>query len=207
MPGQRHLTQAYKQHRLNLNRGSTLLEQFFDSPGGHPRSQGQPRAHEQELLRSVLVLAVGALDAFLSEMLIELLPKLARVPAANQVFDRLAKDNPGLMLRALYLGGSQQVSSAVEEAVEAQFQGKVMHGSRAVFQVSEWCALGLGQTDFNSEAIPNGLQLLDEWTDKRHRIVHRGELVRLRRADASHVIGLLNHIGKAINDRAISLYG
>jgi hypothetical protein len=204
MPTERE-TKAFKRLRKNLSRGQVLLGQFFDRPGGKPRQAGQPKSHEQELLRSVLVLSVGALDAYLSELLIEFLPQLAKRGTDDKVFDRLARDNPGLVLRAVYLGGDA-AHEALSAVIEAQFESKVMHGSRAVRQVADWCALGIGNRDFDSEDFPDAFATLDEWTDKRHRIVHRGELVKMRRQDAATVLALVEHIGRALNDRTVVAY-
>lgn len=201
----RRLTRSFRRLRRNLDRGTVLLDRFFDRPGGRRRASGQPRAHEQELLRSVLVLAIGALDAYLSDLLIELLPNLASLESTSKVFDQLARDNPGLVLRAIYLGGNS-AEQALAQAIEAHFEGKVMHGSRAVRQVTDWSGLGLGNADFNSSAFPDALGKLDEWTDKRHRIVHRGELVRIGRPEASDVIGLIRSIGQTLNDKALRMY-
>jgi hypothetical protein len=98
-------TKAYRRLVKNLSRGEVLLREFFDRPGGKARQQGQPKTHEQELLRSVLVLAGGALDSYLSDLLIEFLPKLASQGAAEKVFDRLARENPGLVLCSVFVGG------------------------------------------------------------------------------------------------------
>jgi hypothetical protein len=199
-------TKAYRRLVKNLSRGEVLLGQFFDRPGGKARPPGQPKAHEQELLRSVLVLAVGALDSYLSDLLIEFLPKLASQGAAEKVFDRLARENPGLVLRSVYVGGDA-AREALTTAVEAQFEAKVMHGSQAVRQVIDWCALGLGNRDFDSDKSPDALSTLDVWTDRRHRIVHRGELVKMRRQDATTIVELIRDIGKTLNDRTIATYG
>jgi hypothetical protein len=197
-------TRSFKRLRKNLNRGDTLLEKFFDRPGGKARSVGQPKSHEQELLRAVLVLTVGALDAFLSELLIELLPGLARVSPEAAVFDRIARENPGLVLRAMYLGG---IDEALAEAIEAHFQAKTMHGAKAVRQVSDWCVLGHNDAAYNTAKFKTALQSLDDWTDKRHRIVHTGELVKMKRTDASDVIALVESIGRTLNDKAVGVYG
>ena len=204
MPPSRSLTESYKRLKTNLKRGETLLTEFFDRPGGSLRRAGQPKAHEQELLRAVLVLTVGALDAFLSELLVELLPRIAAVSPDAAVFDRIAKENPGLMLRALYLGGPER-AAALAEATEAHFQAKAMHGAKAVRQVNDWCSLGLTDKAFNSAKSPAALPDLDDWTDKRHRIVHRGELVKLTRSTAGALIELVESISKTLNERAIKV--
>jgi hypothetical protein len=197
-------TKSFQRLRRNLSRGRTLLDKFFDHPGGRRRGSGQPAAHEQELLRSVLVLGIGALDAYLSELAVELMPKLAMVGKAQMIFERLMKDNAGLVLQAVYLG-KDNLDAALSSAVESQFQSSVMHGSKAVRQVYDWCALGLGFDDFNSTRFPQAMKLLDDWTDKRHRIVHRGELVKMKRQEATDVLDLVESVGKTLNDHALQV--
>jgi len=204
LAGKPRHTKSFQRLRKNLSRGRTLLDRFFDNPGGRRRGSGQPAAHEQELLRSVLVLGIGALDAYLSELVVELLPKLAVAGKAQMIFEKLMKENAGLVLQAVYLG-RDALDAALSSAVESQFQSSVMHGSKAVRQVYDWCALGLGFDDFNTDRFPNAMKLLDDLTDKRHRIVHRGELVRMKRQDATEVLDLVESIGQTLNDRAIAI--
>jgi hypothetical protein len=49
------------------------------------------------------------------------------------------------------------------------------------------------------------MRTLDEWTDKRHRIVHRGELVRMKRDDATQILDLIESVGRTLNDRALRM--
>lgn len=81
-----------------------------------------------------------------------------------------------------------------------------MHGAKAVRQVSDWCVLKLDDAAYNSSRVPSALPTLDDWTDKRHRIVHTGELVKMKRVDASDVIALVESIGKTLNDAAVRTY-
>jgi hypothetical protein len=151
------------------------------------------------------VLSVGSLDAYSSELVIELMPSLASAGSAQSIFNLIMKENAGLVLQAVYLG-PLDLQETLADAVESHFQAKVMHGSRAVRQASDWCGFQLSNADFSSTQFPHALGVLDEWTEKRHRIVHRGELVKMRRDDASDVIELVRWIGKTLNDRAIKLY-
>jgi hypothetical protein len=73
--------------------------------------------------------------------------------------------------------------------------------------VADWCALGLSDAAYNTTKFPAALQKLDEWTDKRHRIVHTGELVKMKRTEASDVIALVQSIGLMLNDQSTSVYG
>lgn len=157
-------------------------------------------------MRSVLVLTIGALDSYLSDLVIETIPKMAKETRVRGVFDRLAKARPGLILRAFFVG-REELDEELAEVIEAEFAGDSMHGSGAVMKVSDWCNLGLGRDAYNSDDFPNALKTLDEWTGKRHRIVHRGEQVRLRRTDASDIIVLVRAVGQTLNDQLIKIYG
>ena len=201
----RRLTESYKRLRANVARGQTLLHQFFDQPGGVPRARGRPRTHELELLRSVLVLAVGALDAYLSDLVVENFPSLAG-SGDRDVFRRLEKARPGLALRLAFLDAKQRDAELVA-ALDAEFSGDSMHGSKAVMRVADWCDLGVGSSDFKSTEFPNTFADLDRWTETRHRIVHRGEKARMSRKDAGDIIDLIKHIGVVLNKAAIDRHG
>lgn len=207
MPGKRRLCRSYVRLRKNLGLGSTLLDQFFDNPGGKPRKPGQPRAHEQELLRSVLVLCIGGLDAFLSEFVVEFLPQIARDEGATKIFDTLAKESPGLILRALFLEDAVPREAILAEVLERHFLGKAMHGPDAVSQATRWCGLQGSAGSFNSGDFPDAMATLKKRTDQRHRIVHRGEKVKLARDETGRTVDLVQHIGRVLNDKAIATYG
>ncbi len=155
----------------------------------------------------MLVLCIGALDAFLSEFVAEFLPHLALKESVSGIFDRLAKNSPGLILRALCLEEETPRNEVLAEVVEAHFLGRTMHGPNAVRQVGQWCGLELSDNHFNSDSFPEALKTLKMRTEERHRIVHRGEKVRLGRDQIGEAVELVQHIGTVLNDKAIQFYG
>ena len=155
----------------------------------------------------MLVLGIGALDAFLSEFAVEFLPHLARNESASRIFDTLAKESPGLILRALFLEEQVPRQEILSQVVESHFLGKTMHGPEAVLQASRWCGLDLSARNFNSADFPEAMSTLRTRTDQRHRIVHRGEKVRLGRDETEAAVNLVQHIGKVLNDAAVRKYG
>ena len=76
------MTDAFKVFEANLDRSRAFLR-IFDKD----RSAGQPTNDEKELLRGSLVFAVGALDAYLSDLIMEIVPKYA--PRSSQLTDAL----------------------------------------------------------------------------------------------------------------------
>lgn len=155
----------------------------------------------------MLVLCIGALDAFLSEFVVEFLPKLARNEGATKIFDTLAKESPGLILRALFLDEVRPRKEILAEVVESHFMGKAMHGPQAVLRASRWCGLDLSAASFNSSDYPEAMATLTTRTGQRHEIVHQGKKVRLAREDTGKTIDLVEHLGEVLNDAAIATYG
>lgn len=203
----RRYTESFKTLEWNLNRTETLLATYFDNPGGHPRARGQPNATEQELLRGVLVLAVGTLDAFLSQLVAETLPEVAEKPTAGEVFNSIARENPGLVLRALFLKEDAR-NDALNAAVEAQLVGRPMHGKSAVITAARWCSVDLTSSEIDSACgIPDVLEKLDAWTKTRHDIVHRGQRPRLGRYDVGDLAKCVREIAHLLNDKVIDAYG
>lgn len=203
----RRYTEAFKTLEWNLNRTETLLQTYFDNPGGHPRARGQPNSTEQELLRAVLVLAVGTLDAFLSQLVAETLPDVAEKPTAGEVFNSIARENPGLVLRALFLGEEER-SDALNAAVEAQLVGRPMHGKSAVMTAARWCALELTSHEVDAACgLSDVMEKLDGWTQTRHDIVHRGQRPRLGRYDVGDLAKSVREIARLLNDKVIDAYG
>jgi hypothetical protein len=88
-------TAAFGVFETNLERSRAFLR-IFDKD----RTVGQPSNDEKELLRGSLVFAVGALDAYLSDLILEVVP--AYGPKSSHIADALkaiARADPGLSLR------------------------------------------------------------------------------------------------------------
>jgi hypothetical protein len=82
-----------------------------------------------------------------------------------------------------------------------------MHGARAVAATAArvgykqgeiWTALA------DVVKLPKAAADLDDWTDVRHRIVHRGEKPRTPRAQARRLVELVRSIALTIDVRARS---
>jgi len=99
MPSRHQKTKAYTAFEANIERSRAFLRIFDKEPDGG-RKQGQPTKDEKELLRGSLVFAVGALDAYLSDLILEIVP--AYTPRSDKLAAALkgiAKSDPGLALR------------------------------------------------------------------------------------------------------------
>lgn len=190
-------TTALTAARRNLERATF----FLDIHQGTQQGPGTPDNKRRELPRGAVVFAIGALDAYLSEVAAEVMvaqfehghatgdsrkileaiqrttPTLAiELAVAQPQVDRVA-----VLRRAIVDHFYDQVSNHGAKAVSATVQ-RMGKSSNAVWQAVE--AAG--------EANPQ--QRLDEWTDKRHAIVHRGQRPTVNREPARTCVKLVETV-------------
>src|SRR5258708_5608263 len=108
MAGKRRKTEAYKVFEANLER-SRAFPRIFNNEAGGGRGRGKPSNDEKELLRGCLVFAVGALDAYLSDLILEIVPQFGpKSPSLSAALTQIAKSDPGLALRVTLATGSDK---------------------------------------------------------------------------------------------------
>lgn len=119
-------TEAFHVFEANLERSRAFLR-IFDKD----RSVGQPSNDEKELLRGSLVFAVGALDAYLSDLVLEIVPKHA--PSSSNLTDALkaiAKTDPGLSLRVALVKNDDDREAEFRAALDEFLAAKSFQGLR-----------------------------------------------------------------------------
>ncbi len=172
-------TAAKSTFDLNIERAGYFLELHGNLQGGKP---GAPLKPVRELPRASVVFAVGALDAYLSDMSAEvLLALLARSVASTEARDLLGKiqrELPTLALEVLLLSDSAARKTRVQEALSDHLYNKVSHHgptgvATALVRIGGkpadvWSALA-------SKGFANPETELDRWTKCRHEIVHQGK--------------------------------
>lgn len=87
-------TASWRVSGRNLNRARILLE-FYDND---TRGRSGATAAASELLRSAVVFAVGALDAYLHDLILEIIPRHTSTPspAMQDGLREIAKKDPSL---------------------------------------------------------------------------------------------------------------
>jgi len=182
---------------------------FEDSEEEDKKKRGAPTAPYRELPRAAVVFAVGALDAYLSEVSAEVMVKqLQAAPGskeAKSILKRVQAELPGLALEVSLLSTQQHRTDRIQQAITQHFHDHVSnHGPQAV-------SATVGRIGGNSDRIwatidlawPKSRQLLQDWTDARHRIVHQGKSERIRRPEADDCIKLIRKIVKAVDAESL----
>lgn len=181
-------TDAKQVFDANIERAGYFLKIHEDAQAG----AGAPPLRFRELPRASIVFTVGAIDAYLSDMSAEvLIAQLQSAPPSQQmreILKRIQSELPTLAIELSVLATNPERIQRLQESVADHFHNRVsQHGSKAVAaslmriggEVSSvWSYLE--QTGHTRPA-----KYLDEWTDKRHRIVHQGKKLTVHRPTAN----------------------
>jgi hypothetical protein len=199
-------TTARSTFDLNALRASYFLDIH---EAGHARV-GAPLNPYRELPRGAVVFAVGAVDAYLSEVSAEvLLNQLERevaTPEARDVLRRVHADLPGLALEVAVLPAHEARVRRVRESITDYFYNRVSNfGSKALAATVTriggrpadlWAALA-------ARGQPNASGNFDRWTEIRHQIVHQGRSPQVRRPEARACIELVRAIVHQVDSDAV----
>ncbi len=197
---------AYKVFKINRNRAEAFVR-IFDAPGGTPRRQGQPSNDEKELLRGAVVFAVGALDAFLHELILEIVPRFGGDRTRlNDALKQIAKDDPALALRVSLARDGEEKRCEFRDALDGWLSEKSFQGSAAVERALGFVNCRIEWADFDTASGMHTAERLQHYTKVRHSIVHRGAKPTVNRSEAGECVELIKSIAKLVNHRCIAFY-
>ena len=177
---------------INIERASYFLEIHAGTQPG----VGAPDLARRELPRGAVVFAVGAIDAYISQVSAEVLVAQLQQPASGadqrETLKRVQAEVPTLALEIALLPSESQRLERIESAILDYFQNSTSSlGSKAV----NAAVLRMGRKPSEvwtplSEQFTNPADELDRWTEVRHQIVHRGMKPRVWRPHAEKFIDL-----------------
>lgn len=200
MPRQK--CESYKVFEKNLERSRAFLR-IFDID----RTAGQPSNDEKELLRGAIVFAIGALEAFLHELVLEVVPTFGgNTKALADALRAIAKEDPALSLRLALAPDGSSKQEEFRLALDDWLEKKSFHGVRMVANAMTYVGFNLLITDFDQHTLVNTAERLEHYTQMRHNIVHRGARPAVVRNNAQECVDVIAAIVFAINAKAIELY-
>lgn len=206
----------------NLSR-TRALQRIFEAgslkpKAGDRRGGGKPSNEERELLRAVVVFAIGALDAYLSDVAAEVLVaqlERATIPTdeARNLLTRVTKEVPTLAVELALTTDRAQRRAAAQLAISDHLVNRVSHhGPKAV--ASTMSRLG-AEPDFAAiDMAPFGpletperkgaANVLQWWTEKRHDLVHRGASIQVNMEQSSALIDFVEALADHVEENAIT---
>lgn len=186
----------------NLERSRAFLR-IFDKD----RKVGQPSNDEKELLRGSLVFAVGALDAYLSDLILEIVPQHA--PASSDLTEALkaiAKSDPGLSLRVALASSAADRRAEFRAALGDWLSTKSFHGPEKVVQALSYVGCSVDWVDLDKATGKATAKELSKITNDRHAIVHEGKKPYIRRDLAEAANNLVAAVARRIDSEVAAKY-
>jgi hypothetical protein len=194
-------TEAWMAFVVNIDRARGLIRVFERA-----RERGRPRKDDTELPLSSIVYSIGALDAYLHDLVLSVVTD--HVPQSEELVRALKRlDAEGLVLsmaRARNVSGSR---AAFKQALDDYFDDRSFMGIAGVLRAlrlvgcprtAEELAEATGHERFAVE--------LEAFTEMRHAIVHRGEAVRMRKKRAWECVKLVEDVVTVIDAMVMARY-
>lgn len=211
-------TEAFKALQVNLKRPRALLEMFDagtlkPTPGAR-RSRGKPGWQENELLRAAVIVGIGALDAYLSDVAAEVLvAQLERASNPNSdarnVLRRVMNEVDTLALELALLSDPAERREVARTAIVDHIANRVSnHGAKGVAatlgrmgQPMDWSGLNdkVPPCLVVAGVKPTAPAVLDEWTNRRHKLVHQSKALRIKSEQARGLVDFVEAIAIAID--------
>jgi hypothetical protein len=199
---QRQKCEAYKAFEKNVARSEAFLR-LFDVD----RGKGQPSNDEKELLRGAVVFAIGSLDAFLHELVLEIVPTFGGNRAAlADALRAIAKEDPGLSLRMALAPDTASKTDEFRSALDDWLERKSFQGAAKVSAALGYIGCDLDLSAFDQHTGVKTAERLEHYTKMRHDIVHRGLKPQIVRSSAGECVRLIEEMGKVINQSALQFY-
>ena len=193
---------SYKIFEKNIERSRAFIRIFQKGRGA-----GQPTNDEKELLRGAVVFAVGALDGFLHELVLEVVPKFGGDKAAmTEPLRAIAKEDPSLSLRVALAPDGADRKEEFRKALGEWLDRKSFQGVQQVHSALSYVGITKSLTDFDATTGKNTAERLAHFTGLRHKIVHRGFKPDIKRDVAIECIDLIAAIANEVNSDIVAMY-
>jgi hypothetical protein len=188
----------------NIRRARVLLE-FFDED---TKGSQQPTNAATELLRSALIFAVGALDAYLHDLILEIVPAHApHSPSLADILKAIAKEDPKLVLRIVHTDDKFARQREFRKALDDALSERSFLGSAGVKRALDLIDCRIDWPEFDEAAGSNIQRELSLLAQQRNNIVHRGWRTTTTRDEMGAAIALLETVGMLIDDRVCKQWG
>lgn len=190
-------TMSLKAFDVNIDRARGFLN-IFDAD----RGRGRPTRDENELLRGCLVFAVGALDAYLSDLVLEVIPAYpAKSPTLDQALKTIAREDPGLSLRIVLEADNAARQDVFRNALRRWLDGRTFQGTERVQNALGYLGCAITWKEFDQWTEVNTSRELQRITEDRHAIVHSGRRPPITRQHAGNAVDLVADIAEVIDTR------
>jgi hypothetical protein len=195
-------TKAFGVFKNNVERSRAFLRIFAKD-----RGRGGPNSDDRELLRGCLVFAVGALDAYLSDVILEIVPVFGSTSEhMKKALKEIGRDDPGLALRVSISKTAAEGREQFRAALSEWLDGKSFQGVEKVSNAINYLGCTMKLDDIQALHGKKTTTELTRITKDRHRIVHSGTKIQVTQPKTEEAITLVLEIAKAIDSKVAATY-
>lgn len=194
-------TPVYASFVANHNRATALIRIFTRG-----RRRGRPRKEDVQLTRSSLVFSIGALDAYLHDLVLEVVGTF--VPHSDELDQAIRKMDPHNLVQNMARAASHvQVQERFRRRLDEHFDDASFMDIRGLQRAMTLVGCPLSMPELAAKmGRQETAQDLGRYTDQRHRIVHRGEDVAVTKEKAEDCADLVWNIVGNVDDEVASKY-
>jgi RiboL-PSP-HEPN len=196
-------TSAWRVFLRNLKRARLFVE-FFDDA----RDRGLRDEQSQELLRSAIVFSISALDAYLHDLIVEVVCGYPLTDGLRSGLGKLAKHNPELALRVALAPDQASRQEEFRQGLEEWLSGRSLQGPRKVDEALGYVGCPIRWSDFDAATgRTDSGGALQRLTQQRHDLVHQADDLPITREEVTSGLDLIEAIGTRIDQQVCRRYG
>jgi hypothetical protein len=184
----------------NIDRAEALIRIFERG-----RKRGRPRTEDTQLTRSSLVFSIGALDAYLHDQVLEVVGQF--VPQSEDLDKALKAMAPHDLVQSMARAEDHaEVRKRFRAKLDEHFDDASFMGVHGLFRAIRLmgCASRLEEEQLKAvTGRPALLRDLGRYTEERHRIIHRGENVRVKKEKAKDCAELVRALASEIDQEVM----
>jgi hypothetical protein len=161
------------------------------------------------LLESAVVFAVAALDAYLHDLILEVVPTygLPNTSRHTKIMQELARSDPNLAICLATIPDEPARKAELHDALARSLSARVFHGVTGINDTLACLDCPIDWAEFNTAAGRRDVQgELGRITELRHRLVHRASGPMITRDQAGAAVDLVQAIGLHVNRRVKDRY-
>jgi hypothetical protein len=179
---------------------------FYDRDANE---RGWPNRHAVVLLESAIVFAVAALDAYLRDLILEVVPTygLPNIQRKTKLMEDVARSDPNLIVRLATISDEYTRKAELHDAMARALSSRVFQGEAGITYTLECLDCPFQWGEFNTATGRRDVQgQLRRITELRHRLVHQAKGPRITRDQADAALDLIQAVGLHVNQRVKDRY-
>jgi hypothetical protein len=153
------------------------------------------------------VFAVGSLDSYLHDLVLEIVPRFGpKSSDLSEALRALAKEDPSLALRVALAADPAKAQEEFKEALDEWLSKKSFQGPEAVVRAASYVGSMIDWGNLDSATSVDTAERLSYYTTMRHEIVHRGRRPYITRAAAQACADLTNGVALFMDGQVLHFF-